>query len=302
MRLPHLCLIGCTLVPNAVTQDSPLTLTAGERDGRVYLGGAEPEAAWEGAEALVIPVETEIIYHPPLQVTVRALVDDERLYLRVEWPDEDADTACWQWSRTDDGWEMSPARDDGLQILWVNPGGSADRWDWWAHRTNAVGCAQDMAIPPGPEDAEASSDPGDMPWRANASPDHDAPAEVWAEAEVRGAPVPDPAGMTLRSEDHLFEGQTRPLGQIDPRTGEPWETGDTVPGVISGFPTGSQADVEAVGSRDDGRWILEIRRLLDTGDPDHDLVLAHGAAHSFTIHFEGTEPRIADIRGLLILP
>jgi Ethylbenzene dehydrogenase len=298
-RIVALTLITLTLTAALCAQGEPLTLIAAERDGRINLGGVAMESAWDAATPLAVPIETEVIHHPPLEVTLRALVDNSRLFLRVEWPDASEDADCWLWTLTEEGWERSHDRDDGLQIVFDSPEGVNDQWNWWAQRTDAVGVAQDMVVS---GEGEAISDPGQVTWRANAIPDHNAPAEVWVADEAQGAPRPSPGGWVARSENHLFEGHTEPLGETNPWTGEPWAQGDTVPGVIGIFPAESQSDVETVGTWHDGRWTLEIRRALVTGDAEHDVILRRGQRWAVTLSFMGSEPEIAPIALELRLP
>lgn len=47
-----------------------------------------------------------------------------------------------------------------------------------------------------------------------------------------------------------------------------WNPGDYVPSYLSGMPSGSQADVVSRGAWDMGKWSLELRRLLESRDPD----------------------------------
>jgi hypothetical protein len=152
------------------------------------------------------------------------------------------------------------------------------------------------------DEGEAVSDPGQVTWRANGIPDHDAPAEAWTASEAQGQPIPYQGGWLSRSVDHLFEDHTEPLGEVNPWTGEPWDEGDTVPGVVNIFPTESQSDVETVGTWHDGHWILEIRRDLSTGDPEHDITLRRGESVPVTLSFHGSEPEIAPITLTLTLP
>ncbi|MBN1475451.1 hypothetical protein JXA47_01730 [Candidatus Sumerlaeota bacterium] len=292
IRFFALSLIFLSMTPALTAQGQPLTLHAADSGGHISLGGVAMESAWETATPLVVPVATDVIHHPPLEVSIRAIVDRSSLCLRIEWPDASEDADCWLWTRAENGWERSGDRDDGLQIVIDSPEGLRDQWNWWAQRTDAVGVAQDMVVS---GEGEAVSDPGQVTWRANAIPDHNAPAEVWVADEAEGPPTPYQGGWISRSADHLFEGHTEPLGEINPWTGETWAEGDTVPGVINIFPTDSQSDVETVGTWHDGHWILEMRRELDTGDPEHDIALRSGESFPVTLTFRGSEPEIAPI-------
>jgi hypothetical protein len=57
-----------------------------------------------------------------------------------------------------------------------------------------------------------------------------------------------------------------------------WNPGDYTPPYLIGLPTGSQADVVAKGGWDGGKWALELRRLLESRNPDVGSV--RGAPHN----------------------
>lgn len=47
-----------------------------------------------------------------------------------------------------------------------------------------------------------------------------------------------------------------------------WIAGSTVPGHVSLIPSGSAADISAVGKYDDGTWTVELKRMRRTGNGD----------------------------------
>jgi hypothetical protein len=256
------------------------TVVAPEPRGRVNLGGWEMESAWDTAT----PVSLEG------GATVRALANDRALYLRLEWPDAEADTSYHPWRFAGAGWEQLPAEDDGVQIIWQNPAGRFDLWEWRFQQTGAVGYARDSAGPLEIFSSQEFMDEGTETWRPNSA--DGAPAEAWKASEAQGPPIPDPTGYVMRNPGFLFDGHTEPLGATNPFTGEAWKEGDTVPLVVNQFPTGGQADVEAVGTWHEGRWILEIRRRLDTGDAEYDIKFEAGKTYSVSISFLRATPAL----------
>lgn len=62
-----------------------------------------------------------------------------------------------------------------------------------------------------------------------------------------------------------------------------WNPGDYVPSYISGIPGGSQADVVSRGGWERGKWSLELRRLMQSRDPDG--TITRGAPHLDDIEF-----------------
>jgi hypothetical protein len=53
--------------------------------------------------------------------------------------------------------------------------------------------------------------------------------------------------------------------------------GATIPGVFLQTPTGSNADVIAVGKHTGSGWLVEVKRLLNTGNGDDHQFLPIGS-------------------------
>lgn len=61
-----------------------------------------------------------------------------------------------------------------------------------------------------------------------------------------------------------WEGKT--AVPLDPNT--KFAVGDLLPQYLLRDPQGSGADVQASGRYADGHWVVELRRKLNTGNPD----------------------------------
>ena len=84
---------------------------------------------------------------------------------------------------------------------------------------------------------------------------------------------------------------------LDPAT--PFKEGDILPHPVLQEPTESIADVLAHGVWKNGKWTVELRRKLNTGQPD-DKALAPGRVYD--IGFSVFEDRVSNRRHLVTLP
>jgi hypothetical protein len=77
----------------------------------------------------------------------------------------------------------------------------------------------------------------------------------------------------------------------NPATGRAWSAGDGVPGWAlraQGSPFASRGDIVARGRHTNGRWVIELRRRLNTGNAD-DATLPRGTTVPFSIaYFDNT--------------
>ena len=79
----------------------------------------------------------------------------------------------------------------------------------------------------------------------------------------------------------------------------PFKEGDILPRPVLQEPTESIADVLARGVWQNGKWMVELRRKLDTGQPD-DKALVPGRVYD--IGFSIFEDRVSNRRHLVTLP
>lgn len=263
-------------------------LTARPFAGRVSLGSFEAEPAWASAETLLLPAVSELRVHPQPMIQAQALVNDDTLFLRLEWPDRQADRTYRPWRHTEGGWERLETEDDAVQIIIHGADHAFDLWDWSAHRSGAVGHARDSSGPPNAVDSREFPDEGQGTCRPNGV---DEPEATWASPET------GPGGRTMHVASALFEDRLTPLAEAGPV-----EAGQTIPSIISTFPTGSAADVRAGAAWRDGRWVLELRRALDTGDGERDVKLTPGQAHTVSISFHTADPPLEPVELILQVP
>jgi|GEM_PF-2305284 len=157
--------------------------------------------------------------------------------------------------------------EDGLSIMWnVNVGNflncsnlchgdsrmstdqneAADVWSWYAYRTNHRKVTDDLAL----LTEGFVGDEGDSCYTDNIDRSKTPPIPAWAYLH-------QPQKDTLVLYD---------LRSVKFYTSLPWFSGNHIPGYKLNIPSGSRGDVVAVGRHKDGRWTLEIKRLLHTVD------------------------------------
>ena len=204
-------------------------------------------------------------------------------------------------------WSRSPLREDQIVIeLYSDANGNypADRWRWGAGTTDAitpvngtefVGAVTDgdtfgSELHPAAGLVEDFYNDGSGWVRDAASPT--AHPYMLEENFLPGSYVPLFLADKGSRDTRLNRGKpvaysiwryvARPIGQCDSLSpvrvddssvrDKTWNTGDTNPSYVSGFPDSadlySQVDVLARGGYDTGKWVLEMRRLLAPRSPD----------------------------------
>lgn len=221
----------------------------------------------------------------PVSVDVRAFYTDQDLFLRLSWEDATRDQAMLDWLFDGKSWQNTGQLEDGFGLLWdakghfnnfscsyachisdfgvnrssfhasnkmrmVKESAWLDLWNWKASRTGKFGFADDRYL-------DFTGMHGDVPGdlfteNSKASLGHDSELKPFDEGDV---PVYD-------SERLPAEEGFRPPGSV-------------APGYLVQRPVGGRADVSAVTRYESGRWIVTLRRALQTGDP-HDVVFVPG--------------------------
>jgi hypothetical protein len=187
-------------------------------------------------------------------------------------------------TRADEDWRSVHSEEELAALR--KAGVFLDLWMWRSHRGNPIGYADDMWV--------LDYRHGDQ--GRSAFPDN------W-DAEKRQPRFmydPDKVGfVALRWEDvrnqkltqkdiyYISEELAKPF---DPS--HPWKEGDTIPRRLLRVPDGSRGDIMAKGVWRDGKWHVEMTRLLDTGNPD-DKALRDRRRYSiaFAVHKDYTGSR-----------
>jgi len=215
-------------------------------------------------------------------VMMQAAYDDTYFYLRTEWadPTESILKSAWAWDG--ESFEKS-GNEDRVMLLFpiqnnaefASQGCGAachnsadstddwymgsdsdsvtyDAWHWKAARTNPVGYTDDKWWGPqtDPDDYESSRHGDERDgshYAGNKNEDGDAPIYM--------------SGIDIAS-SFIFSGD-----EVDLDTSF-LSAGDIVPGYVVSRPDGSRGDIDAVGFWENGRWVVVMRRLLNTGHDD----------------------------------
>lgn len=214
------------------------------------LDGQGDDTAWKGAP------EVQLVALRPLEpsvgasttVVIRSVHTADRIFFLVSWedPTEDLMHKPWVWSEAKSSYEEGPQREDMMALAFEHTGTFTgdmlepadaiwDVWHWKAARTNPQDFAMDKTHrysrekPEGKANSHTARD-GKPIWIAR--------PEDGGDSVERKQPAPSSRGE------------------------------DLVPQFLPGTPTGSAADVAAKGTWKEGRWTIELSRLLVTGNAD----------------------------------
>lgn len=280
--LSSLSIAGCAgaVAPMGASTASPNALTAMKVDATSLDASA---AYWGDAPKLEVATKAAKEGNPDgPEVTLQAVYDADTIVVRAEWAD-DTETLlkhAWTW----DGNAFTQSGDeDRVMIAWPignnaefsSKGCAAachntsedsddwwmgsddesvryDNWHWKSARTNAVGYADDQwwNVLSDPADVESSrrSDAKESGgYSDNISEDGAGPH--FMHKDGNGA-------QFIMAGDEV---------EVDMAALQP---GDVIPGYVISKPVGSRGDVEANGVWADGKWIVVLRRPLDTGHDD----------------------------------
>jgi hypothetical protein len=252
---------------------------------RVSDGALDKDASfWNDAPILEVPTvnaeDPEALGGPT--VMIQAAYDATYFYFRAEWSDATDSVLKNAWTWDGESFEKS-GNEDRIMLVWPiqnnaefasqgcgaachNSADSTDEWymgsdseavtydawHWKAARTNPVGYADDKwwGLQTDPDDYESSrhgdSRDGDH-YANNKNENGDGPIFM--------------SGADLTS-SFIISGD-----EIDLDTSV-LSAGDVIPGYIINRPDGSRGDIDAVGVWENGRWVVVLRRMLNTGNED----------------------------------
>lgn len=160
-----------------------------------------------------------------------------------------------------------------------------DLWQWRAGRSNGVGYASDDWVL-----EYRNSDGGRSPFFNPPKPEF-----MYNEQVVGLRAIPEAALPARMGQAALIEGKN--AVPLDPTA--KFASGDLLPQYLLREPQGSGADVQAAGRYVDGHWVVELRRKLNTGNPD-DKVLQPGKA--YPVGFAIFDDTVSNRRHYVTLP
>jgi hypothetical protein len=162
-------------------------------------------------------------------------------------------------------------------------GGFLDLIQWRAHRSHAVGMADDGYVL-----EWRLGDAGKDPFAGNADAATHQPKFMWDEKKVGYKSI---TADQLRKGDHFLIREQNAV-PFDPAAG--WKEGDLVPDYIISREDakGSAADNKAVGSWKDGMWTVVIIRPLGLANDDDKSLKAGGIYNvGFAVHDDNITTR-----------
>lgn len=184
-------------------------------------------------------------------------VDDMRKYL-FNTRDEIGESGAWD----------SVIPEDEIEELF-HDGDFLDMWMWRAGRGGPAGYADDLFVLD-----YRHSDEGSSTWSTQSQP-----PEYMYDPDVTGyAAIHEDEFEDLLNESPMIMGEN--VVEYDPDYD--FQEGDIIPRRVLDDPEGSRGDILANSWWEDGRWILEMRRSLDTGNPD-DVPLVPGNVYSIGV-------------------
>jgi hypothetical protein len=163
----------------------------------------------------------------------------------AEFASQGCATACHNTSENSDEWWMGSDSEDVRY----------DAWQWKAARTNPAGYVDDKwwGTQEDPTDVESSR--------------HGDSKDSGGYADNRNEDKTAPIFLSSKGNDvqFIFSGEEVELDTAS------LQTGAVIPGYVLTKPVGSRGDIETQGTWTDGKWVVVIRRPLNT-EHDDDVV------------------------------
>lgn len=275
------------------------------------------DVSWREAPGLQIVVANGLGYDGGwTTVKLQAQHDGDYLYLRAEWSDPKEDRQYTPWRKTARGWERLATRKDDESVYYEDKfslifpdrkdalfqragctyychygGGRAygykgstqrvDCWHWKATRSDPLDRVDDqywLGFDLTKKNVARLDDPAESGgYKTN-------------EDEAKTAPKWLPKDPQQVRKGALMA-ENAQIGSDELAKGIP--EGTIVPGIYASVWKGDRGDVECSSKWADGRWVLLIRRKLNTGSA-YDTAFAPGSSHPFACAaFDHTSKRHA---------
>ncbi len=294
-------------VNGATASKEHSTVLSAERTAEtINIDGVMDEDSWKGINTLVIPVFDGKI--GDVDVEMRALYDDEYVYMFIEWPDKTkSDRILWTYNGT--SWlKPNETTEDLFSMYWniddsvagFNIAGCAitchadrmrtntpeerlDCWKWHAATDNPDGYVTDGYLdnelvlgdyhPSGELNTrhahKQDGDPGAYKKSTGADEEEEVVNAIVDESGNVTAPRYYKIGTDYITKKDILAGRAKEFRDPDRfNDGKRIPAGFTLPYYISQRPGGSAGDIEGKGVYRNGTWHLELKRKLITGYDD----------------------------------
>lgn len=239
LLLAPLLAAGCRTAPVSV----PGLLVAAHVAEMPRLDGDPSDPQWAEAAPLSVPMTGGT---GPHEVTLRAIVRGDDVFLLAEWADATHDVEHKVWTpKAGAAHVAGPEREDVIAVAFPISGEFTgdmlspvecvwDVWQWKSARTDPAGYAMDKSH------VHTFADPG---------------------GKRHEHKFDDGRALYIRRPEDAGTSATRAVKA-------PASGGDRVHQFFAQTPAGSAADVRAKGVWRDGRWTVEFARRLTTGHAD----------------------------------
>lgn len=232
---------------------------------------------WSAIEGITVPL---IGNGGVNSVELKAAIRDGRIYVMALWDDttESRLHKPYQWDEAAQAYGRTNQLEDRFAVTLAMAGDfsenklsgaefTADVWHWKASRSDPAGLAHDKM------------------WKVSRTPFEKA-------KEISGA-----GGVTVYVARPSDEGD-RLYKPVNPRA----HVDDIMPRYeVNLSAKGSIADVEARGVWRDGRWYLEMSRILDTGNADDAVIPKAGQIEIAVAAFNDVDMRDHSTSGKIVL-
>ena len=268
MRFFLLVLVLLTGLFAATSGFAMQSLVATRTAAAPQIDGDEADACWQQAGSVIVH---DVVAN--IDIVLKAVHDGENIYMLAEYPDADESRLhrALVWKPELKSYQNGPTREDALVLKWSMSGTDADLtlksdrpyradiWYWKAHRTDHAGFADDKI-----QHYTTTRDKKSLLLLSKSGK-----VFYLLRKGDSGASAYKPKLQTAYTEDQV--------AKYDLVT-----------------PEGSRADVRAKGHWQDGRWVIEFARKLDTGHDD-DLQMALDGHYRFGVsryEIAGRQPEL----------
>lgn len=221
----------------------------------------------------------------PVSVDIRAFYTDDDIFLRLSWEDATRDQSMYDWLFDGEVWKNTGQVEDGFGLLWDAKGQFNNFSCSYACHINDFGVSKDSFHANNKMRMSQENSWLDLwNWKAARTARHGFADDRYLDSEgmhgdVQGDLFTENSRARLNNQDDLSpfaEGDTPIYDAEQMPANEGFHPPGTVaPGYLVKRPVGGRADVHAVTRYEQGRWIVTLRRALQTGDP-HDVVFVPG--------------------------